>query len=148
VALPPTATWRLGDPDRASSQVHCRRCGGTRGSMKTVLVHVEGELKAGDILMVSWSNIHAGGRNTARYDVPQPLDTIQEVNGEKKVVTQFPTMAEAVRNLANMAGRFDGYSARQRNERELVIQCSDSSDQVRFWGESTGDQVITVEDLA
>jgi len=114
--------------------------------MKTVLVKIEGELKPGDMLIVSHEHPR-GGRGNARFDVPPEIDRIVTVNGHKTVETTKTTMREAISRLVTEANKWDGFKAVQRNDNEFVVQCSDAVDVVKFFNYSTGGQKVTIEEL-
>ena len=120
--------------------------------MRTLLVHIDGEVEPGDIVIISASDRHRGGSSNARAHVRPTRDSIQVINGRKEVVEDKASMRDLVdmiaREIATHWGA--GFSARVRNDHEIVVQCESSSQDVNFSSTIEGSkrQTVTIEDLA
>jgi hypothetical protein len=120
--------------------------------MRTLLVRIEGEVEPGDIVILQASDRYRGGQSNARADVRQPVDRIELVNGKKEVVESRQTLSDVVAAIVREIGSHwgAGFSARQRNGNELVLQCESNSQEVNFSCtiEGSKKQTVTIEDLA
>jgi hypothetical protein len=119
--------------------------------MRTLIVRVEGEVEPGDLVILQCSDRYRGGQNNARAHVREPRDTIEVIDGRK----QFVERRDTIRNLLDMmAAQVNGnwgsgyFSAKVRNDNELVVQCMDGS-QLNFDYSTEGSkkQTVTIEDL-
>ena len=120
--------------------------------MRTLLVRVEGEVEPGDLVILQCSDRYRGGQSNARAHVRQPRERVETVNGHRVVVEDRSTMNDLVAMLAREIGsRWGaGFSARQRNANELIVQIESNSQDVNFFYtiEGSKKQVVTIEDLA
>jgi hypothetical protein len=120
--------------------------------MRTLLVRIEGEVEPGDIVILQCADRYRGGQSNARADVRQPQERIATVNGSRVVVTDTPKLSDLVGTIAReVNARWGGgFSARQRNDHELVVQCETGSQEVNFTYtiEGSRKQTVSIEELA
>jgi hypothetical protein len=120
--------------------------------VRTLLIHIDGEVEPGDKVILQCSDRYRGGQSNARADVPQPRKRIEEVNGHDTIVTMKTSLSDVIGMITRaINGQWGaGFSARQRNDNELIVQCESSSQEVNFHYTIEGSmkQTITIEDLA
>jgi hypothetical protein len=120
--------------------------------MRTLLVRIEGDVEPGDLVILQASDRYRGGQSNARAHVRQLRpDRIEVVNGKKTIVEDKAELSELVAMIAREIGHWGaGFSARQRNGNEIVVQCETSSQDVNFSYTVEGSmrQTVTIEELA
>ena len=119
--------------------------------MRTLLVRVDGELEPGDLVILQCSDRFRGGQSNARAHVRETRDSIQVVNGKKQIVEDKATMRDLlqmmVQQIATQWGA--GFSARVRNDHELVVQCAEGAHLNFYYTvEGSKKQTVSIEDLA
>jgi hypothetical protein len=121
--------------------------------MRTLLVRIDGDVEPGDIVILQCADRYRGGQSNARAHVRQLRpDRIEVVNGTKTIVEDKPELSELVAMIAREIGSRwgSGFSARQRNANEIVVQCETNSQEVNFSYtiEGSKKQRVTIEELA
>ena len=122
--------------------------------MRTLLVTIDGDLEVGDLVMLQCSDRLRGGQSNAWGLVRQQgQDRIEVVNGQKTIVeAPKPHMRDVIAAMVRDINAHWGnaFTAKQRNDHELVVQCETAVQDVRFYYtvEGSKKQSVTIEDLA
>jgi hypothetical protein len=119
--------------------------------MRTLLVRIDGEIEPGDVIILQCSDRYRGGQSNARAHVREPIDSIQVVNGHKQVVESRATMNDLLDMMVHAVNTQwgMGFTARKRNDHELVVQCVEGGHLNFYYSiEGSRKQTVTIEDFA